>query len=356
MTTQVRLYGQTIGNGSFARVASGMRYGLEANHAFAGMVPIDDSFDEDEIYLGHNSEVAVYVGSPSCIHRMQSTGWHSKTLFLLPPNSTWVPEKVLEFLEKSVSGLISPSTWGKIILERHTSLPVQLWQHGVMPEFKPFEEDRLARVAEYEAGCFDVLHMASTTMQRKGTRELIQAWGSLVSEGKLGRTPMLYLVMEGNAQDLEGVIRKSCTTPAARESIVWSGRLNLPVTRTAEVYRRHHLVCQPSRGEGWGLIPLEARACGVPVTMTTITGHADQTKGMSTGVIPVATGSYDTIDDGPGATAPSLHYEDVAAALKLAYDGWPIISKACAEESKSIHQEWSWAETTNRWLDSYWEM
>ena len=52
-------------------------------------------------------------------------------------------------------------------------------------------------------------------------------------------------------------------------------RKGLDVGDMASYLGGFDLVCQPSRAEGFGLVPLEARACGVPVAATLCTGHAD---------------------------------------------------------------------------------
>jgi glycosyltransferase involved in cell wall biosynthesis len=118
----------------------------------------------------------------------------------------------------------------------------------------------------------------------------------------------------------------------------------------ALIYQSCHLVCQPSRGEGFGMCPLEARACGVPVVATATTGHSDHMSPQPAGCVVVATGDDSPINDGPGALAPSLSVEAVEAALEEAYKSWRELHRAALEAAPAVAEEWSWANQTKRWL------
>ena len=131
----------------------------------------------------------------------------------------------------------------------------------------------------------------------------------------------------------------------------------------AKYYRQYHAVAAPSRGEGFGLVPLEARACGVPVLATTCTGHADHVRLqlenypypyplLGHGVIEVHTGELEAIDDGPGALGPSLRPQSVADALERAYHGWAGYAADARAHASHLMERWSWPEVTKRWLAS----
>ena len=353
---QVRLYGFTVGNSSFARVAAGMKQGLEALGQFAGMVPLDrpGDFDEDDPPPGAMAPVGVLAMPP--VHQMAVKmlfmGRHERRLALLPPNSSYVPQDLLDNKNDCVTGLISPSEWGATVLRAHTGLPVTVWPHGVDPAFKPNPKAAEAARREYEMGRFEALHMASTSAERKGTRLLLKAWCDLVAARAMGDRPVLRLVVNDTRGELRTFVEALVAgrVPVER-SIVWAQpRLNMSPENAAQLYGLHHVVVQPSRGEGFGMIPLESRACGVPVVTTVATGHSEHMSPSTAGIILVRTGPPAPIDDGPGAMAPSLTSDDIATALARSHEHWPRWHDAAQTAAASVGVTWSWRAVTETWL------
>jgi glycosyltransferase involved in cell wall biosynthesis len=334
-----------------------MRQGLKALGQFAGMVALDRSgdVDEDNGPPGAMAPVAV-LAMPPVAHmavKMLLLGRHERRLALLPPNSSYVPEGgLLDNKNDCVTGLISPSQWGATVLRAHTGLPVTVWPHGVDSGFKPDAQATETVRREYEAGRFEALHMASTGAERKGTRLLLRAWCELVSARALGDRPILRLVVNDTVGGLRSFVDELVAGRAAVErSIVWAQpRLNMSPENAAQLYRSHHVVVQPSRGEGFGMIPLESRACGVPIVSTICTGHSEHMSASTPGVILVDTGAPAPIDDGPGAMAPSLTSADIASSLARAREHWPRWHKAAQAAAPSVGVSWSWRAVTETWL------
>lgn len=369
----IRLYGPVVGNSSFARVAEGMRHGLEALGHLAGFVPVDSAYDEEAVYPGHKASIGVFVGPLDRAAMMTGIGWHEHRLVLLPANSTWVPEGLVRALEKVVTGFLAPSAWAANVLRGYTKLPVTVWRHGVLPTFQPDARDQLALIKDYANGEFRVGHLASTCSQRKGTRELVRAWcravldGSWLEDGGLGPRPLLTLVVDGphdvfqkDVEEASGGDRK------VLESIVWSRRRwNMDAIQAAHWYRKQHLIAQPSRGEGFGMVPLEALACGVPVLTTACTGHSEYVEPLlvlrpglhAQGIALVEDGELAAIDDGPGALAPSLTEGSVHYTLVQAFRGWGRkdvgLLAGAQRTSKYVHEHWNWTEVTRLFLKEF---
>lgn len=355
---RVRLYGPTIGHGSFCRVTAGMREGLEAHGAFAGLVPLD-RYDEDRGYEGHDADIGVYVGPPDRVALMSGIGEHRERWLLLPPNSSWVPSAVLGRAWPYVTGFLAPSRWAEEVLRRAVDAygapvrdrrAVALWRHGVAPGFRPSAGNHAELVEAHRTGHFWALHMASSTAERKGTRELLQAWGSYVDLGYLGPAPLLRLVVDGQTDDMRELLGPS---ERVQQSVVWSrGRWNMDVAQAAHHYQKHHVLVAPSRGEGFGLCPLEARGSGVAVVATRATGHAEHLGDAyeQHGVVGIPTHGDAPIDDGPGAMAPELLVADVAEALQGAFERWQALGTAAQAEAPSVGAAWSWPRVTEDWL------
>jgi glycosyltransferase involved in cell wall biosynthesis len=110
-----------------------------------------------------------------------------------------------------------------------------------------------------------------------------------------------------------------------------------------ELYGQFHLVCQPSRGEGFGFVPLEALATGTPIAATAVTGHSEWFRSGLPGAIKITTGEMAPIDDMVGATAPSLDPLAVKVALGLAYADWRDLSFQARDNARQLIHEWHWA-------------
>ena len=108
-------------------------------------------------------------------------------------------------------------------------------------------------------GPLRVLFVGQMT-QRKGLRYLLEAWRRLA-------LPDAELVLAGRG-------------PADRELLarydgLFRAETGVSAGRLRELYRTSHLFCMPSLAEGFGLVYLEALACGTPVIGTPNTGAAD---------------------------------------------------------------------------------
>lgn len=348
----VRLYGVTRTNTSWGRVTDGVRAGLDAIGAFAGFVPVD-ARDHDAIYTGADAPTAIYVGPPSMVAAMTSYGMHERRYAIVAPNSSWLPQKLVSEMLK-YTAIVAPSTWGASVVERYTGRRIAPYLHGVSRLFQPIALGVTAGAvfhgaeALWSEGRFRVLHLASTPRQRKGTRELIAAWNQAANDSLLGANPELDIIVDAP----EGTFGR--THPSIRFPY---RQLNAPAEKMRALMGGYHLVCQPSRAEGFGLTPLEARACGVPVCATACTGHADHMPqgpdAAEAGVVVVPTGPDASVDDAPEgemSRAPSLDPQHLLAALVQCYEQWPQLHEAARAAAADVGRAWSWPRVTEQWL------
>jgi glycosyltransferase involved in cell wall biosynthesis len=264
---------------------------------------------------------------------------------MLAPNSDQLPSAMVKWLPPYLTGLLSPSAWGATVLQRFFSLPVKVCPHGVSKHFAPLHRCGVIKAAVRRAsGLYVVLHMTSTNAQRKGTREMLDAW-------KLWRETSARLLVvaprEGIAEQRYWVSSRGLD---ATVKVIAAGELGAG-ERLAERMAAFDLVCQPSRAEGFGLLPLEARALGVPVAATKTTGHSEhfpQTDAAASaaGCVLIGTGPDAPVDDFPGAQAPSLSVESVLAALDRAFRQREELSAAALAQAEKVAADWSWTAKT----------
>lgn len=352
----VRVYGPSSGYGSFQRIAAGAFGALEdlgrADGFWSHDHP-DRAVGRGPEAAGSEATIALHFGAPSRVVDMRSHGRHERRYCVVAPNSTWMPLQLFEQVAEHAK-LVVPSSWAATVVEEAVGLRPPVYQHGASVEFFRAPRPRDADLP------FTAVHFASTAGERKSTGELLAAWQKLAGQGALGKRCRLDIVSSAGFPHLVQLQAKADamqggSAPSDRTVLV-RPRSNLSPDKMRAALHAYSLVAQPSRGEGFGLVPLESLCCGVPVLATTCTGHSEylftrgELRAATPGLFPVATGDLEPIDDGPGALAPSLSAESVQEALLGAYARRRELAVEAHENAPSMCSRWSWRAVTERWL------
>ena len=166
--------------------------------------------------------------------------------------------------------------------------------HGIdTVEFSPTDDKRVLRSAlglpdgGKLIGCFGRIRA------NKGTDLFITVAINLCK-----RHPDLNAVVLGQAIGKDKAflhaLKHRVRTAGLKDRIVF--REQVPFTAIADMYRSLDLYVAPQRWEGFGLTPLEAMACGVPVVAADVGAFSSQIVQGETGFI-VPPGSASTITD-----------------------------------------------------------
>ncbi|HEX9642298.1 MAG TPA: glycosyltransferase family 4 protein [Candidatus Krumholzibacteria bacterium] len=355
----VRLYGLDRGYGSYAQVLRGIEHAFRL-HGYGPerlvRVGIEERSEEEELGLA-TAEVGVFLGPPIACSALQQHAQHRVRCVMVGPNSDRLPEPTMRMVNTHATHIIVPSEWAASIVHRFTQRPVIVVPHGVSPGFQPQSAPGLERA--YEEGEFRVLHLSSSTRQRKCTLELIQAWRRLRKQRALPPTSRLWLIVpaETRARLIEWCADEGETLESLGLLIgprLGLGQEGAAPEELARVFAGVHAVCQPSRGEAFGLVPLEALATGVPIIATNSTGHSQWFTAGLDGAVPVMTQGMGPIDDLPGAQAPRVFVTDIADAIEWTYENWHKVKAAALVHAQAIRLEWSWERQTEafiRWLE-----
>lgn len=350
----IRLYAHM--QGSFATVSLGLQEAFEDLNVLSGYHVGEQLEFDSEPVGGCDAPVAVVVGSPMRVLMAHAQGQHKEVWLMLAPNSEGIPPAMkAQLLEKApsgeplVTGFLAPSYWAQRVLEREfPDHPVVLCQHGLLQEFR--KTPTLWKVGIEVAKPPFALHFTSSGLSRKCTQELINIWPEVVRNGfsvnklVILSNPMFKPQIEEMIQDPEHVV-------------VFNGQ-HAKLMELFTIYTQASLVIQPSRAEGFGLVPLEARACGTPVVMTRGTGHEDHCRTPTEkGCWRILPRGLEESDDYWGAQAPAVLQEDVAEGVTSALASLERLSKEAIEAAPQIREHWTWKagaqEFVNRMQEKY---
>lgn len=361
----VRLYGRDVGNGSLAVVTRGFREVLEDEELLEGFYALDKSGggEEEEQPAGALARDGVFTGNLNLLNHMRTGTRHERHWVTVTPNSNYVPHKLLDAVVKLPNPrILSASAWGTTMIGGALSelgftyveddkawltyeapgstVQVHTVHHGVLG-FAPVLSEIQKTRADYENGEFRVVHFSTTEGERKGTLELVQAWSLLRATGVLPNKTELLLVLDHHARAALQSRMIDHEVPMVT-GIRILPRADMAAATMSRFLCGQHLVCCPSRAEGFGLLPLQARACGVPVSTTVTTGHsAGHCEGFEVCVI-AQSDELHPIDDGPGAMAPRVTPVAIADAIRLSCARWLDMSRMSGARTGWIAEHWSW--------------
>jgi glycosyltransferase involved in cell wall biosynthesis len=129
----------------------------------------------------------------------------------------------------------------------------------------------------------------------KGVFDALEIWRRVVE-----RSPGRRLVLAGSASPpMHAEIERRIRALRLDAAVARFGQVD--EDRKWQLYRQSRLCLFPSRAEGWGLVPLEALACGIPVVAYDLPAYAEN------------------IAHGPGSTLCPVGDHDAAARAVLRY-------------------------------------
>lgn len=116
------------------------------------------------------------------------------------------------------------------------------------------------------------------------------------------------------------------------------------------LYASSHCYLQPSRGEGFGLQPLQAMAQGMPTILTDAHGQASFAHlgyGMSTTMSKAA---YFIYGEAGEWWEPSL--DELCAHMEYVYNNWDAAEAKGAEAAKVVARDFTWARSAEQFIDA----
>jgi glycosyltransferase involved in cell wall biosynthesis len=204
---------------------------------------------------------------------------------------------------------------------------VAVVRHGVDEAYGDAPEQELGEP-------FTVLHYCSSREpSRKGTLELLEAWGDAMAGEELKPGKHRLQVISAFPKEHGRLVYN-----IPRADIVEAKEQ--PPEMQALRYGSAHLVAQPSRAEGFGCIPLEALATGTPVLATGCTGHAEHVWGK--GMVLVGHGELASCGQSAGR-APVLDRAHLKERLLYAIRAYDRLRAEALARRPDIVEHWAWS-------------
>jgi glycosyltransferase involved in cell wall biosynthesis len=303
---------------------------------------MDDLADKVDVGRVQDADVGIFVGG----YPPQIGDWlkqHRVKIALLITESETIPPDWADTVNADVDIVLAPSKWvAKVYRTSGVTKPIFVVQHGLHEVYKkpPF----LFRSAGKRL-CFGHVAGAASYLHRKGTPQLVKAFNEVFApdEAQLiirtPETPMAYALLH----DAYALLHDS----KASITLQWAdANRQLSPLDMRSWYKNLHYLIQPSRAEAFGICPVEARACGVPVILTDCTGHKDHVHARDL-VVPHGIHTSCVVNGIPDGHAPAVAAYDIANALRRAKRE---VANRCADAHALSHQRyaasWSWPAVT----------
>jgi glycosyltransferase involved in cell wall biosynthesis len=279
------------------------------------------------ISLNSAAPLGLFVGYPN-----QSIGWlkgHEIRSILTVCETDGIPSSWVTAI-KDVKTFV-PSTYCKEIFTKAGVKNVDVVRHGV-----PYWVVGVQKGGNSTNNTFLHVSGSKSFPKRKGTTALLKAWESFVVTYPDAK---LHLRMS-DTSNLREVIRRLNIESSVT---ILSDEMFPLGFEELRYYQNYTAIIQPSRAEGFGIVPLEARCLGVPCIITNTSGHTEHfAAGVDVEVKVEATKSSLNTQDNEVGRAFDVTPDAILLALNnfmVTKEDTEMKTKAWAEVNAS---KWTW--------------
>lgn len=230
----------------------------------------------------------------------------------------------------------------QVYLDNGVSDNVHVVHHGVSPDF---------RIVDREiTGQFNFLHVGGEST-RKNSQLAVDAFLELYD----GNEDYKLVLKYNNFCNAEVPVHGT-TVSAINHPQILGLSDSLPRSELFELYSKCHCMLYPTKGEGFGMIPFEAIATGMPTIVTNATGTADfaeMSYPLNATMVPASEQSehYGT-NAGDWAEPDRDHLISLMAEIVADYEG---AKRKTIQSAKILHNEWGWTDSAAKIRDRFLE-
>ena len=239
--------------------------------------------------------------------------------------STEIPEDWIDGLSK-IDELWVPNKFCKNVMSKYFNKHIEIFPHGVDDTFMPKER-------KFD-GIVKFLHVGHPAF-RKGLDLVLDAWMELYADN-----PNYQLTVKGY---------ENCYFPEVSAKNVKFITKTVTYPEMANIFYDNHILLYPSWGEGFGLMPLQALATGMPVIMTK--GWADYEEYCSELLID-STLSYSPWQIAHPGKMFKPNYQQFKNLMIYASKNIEDLLSEHYELAKNIHEKHSWERVVSEHFDA----
>lgn len=216
---------------------------------------------------------------------------------------------------------------------------IKIFEHGIDHAWTPYYRRPHKKLR--------FLHVGADT-SRKGSQETFDAFIEVFGRNN----PDVTLTLKTHSpwvmarhRPMPGVIYN----PMEYSSNIKQIHGEIPLDEMIGLFHSHDVLIYPSYGEGFGFIPLQALATGMPTIQTTTWAP------YSRFVLPELAVSDTEIDspwpfEHPGRVLKP-NYDDLVTSMQYAYDNFKEVSERSFEQAPKVHDQYDWFNLTKKAFD-----
>lgn len=252
-----------------------------------------------------------------------------------PWESTEIPADWFENM-KACNEIWTTSNWCKKVFENNGFVDVKVFPHGIDPIWQPRRRE--------PDGVIKFLHIGEPA-PRKGGQIVVDAFSYLFGN-KQGYSLTLKVFKSNNTRIYNNYIDKNIIgLPNELYNNIYINNKILNTEELVKLYYEHDVLLYPTYGEGFGFIPIQALATGMPVISTFDWAHYENYLGPLKLKSEIIDSPWDLIHKGKVYEPDYQHLvellRDVAYNFK-AYSGYYYA------QSTKIHEDYNWDQLTNK--------
>jgi glycosyltransferase involved in cell wall biosynthesis len=269
------------------------------------------------------SPVCISMGFPTDYkfapnqYKIGYTAWESTSL-----KQGW-KERML-----SCNEVWATSTWTAEVFKEQLGIEdIHVYPHGIDVDWRPIKRKR--------KDVFRFLHVGEPQARKNG-QLVVEAFSEL-----FGNNPDYQLILKSSGINTTRVFHEDGTIAGSPDNKYTNINLiNIPLTHSQmiELYSKSDALVYPSTGEGFGFIPLQALATGLPTICTSewaeykkyITVPVESTLGPS---------EYPLLH--PGNTY-HVDKENIKKSMIEMVNNYDYYVKECFKNSFKVHEEYDW--------------
>jgi glycosyltransferase involved in cell wall biosynthesis len=336
----LQFYASLFGSDSYANVAGATARTLAARFPdFALCNYVGGHIEAGDLArhegLDRHAPVAVFHGFPT--HAPEWFFEHPVRIGLFVCETDRILPEWVERCNRFDLVVVPSSFCRTAFLTSGVNVPIMVAPHGVHPEHYP-------RPGLRDAGRFVFYNtFRRQVADRKGYLELLRGFQAAFA----GRDDVVLRLRAGDPQWLP----RAPGWPDYGGLVEFDTSANLDMAGAATVYSQVHCTVHPSRGEGFGLVPLESIACATPVIAPAHSGMADyltddnalllRHAGMQRAArVDHLCGRYYRIDE-----------EHLVESLRAMPAQWNDRQQRLLPESERVRREYTWPNVLAPLLD-----